>query len=118
MTNPTPTIARAHLVVATAILVFSAASCGGDASDVQPTVCQGNCDCEPPRTVCLENRCVSGCPSTGCAEGLVFDGSTGIEVDGERRPAVDLPVVGPYSRPAGPSQHLSVADGCSPHRFR
>lgn len=55
-----------------------AGACSGEGSGAAaPTICQGNCDCDPPRTVCVENRCVPGCPATDCETGFVCNLATG-----------------------------------------
>ena len=69
---------RAHrLALLGVLLLFGAAACAGSGDDAAPVHCDGNCDCTPPQTVCVESRCVAGCVTTGCEAGYQCSLSTG-----------------------------------------
>lgn len=59
-------------------LAFAFALSCSSGSGQGSVVCSGNCDCQPPSSVCIDGRCADGCGASGCPEGAYCDTGSGL----------------------------------------
>ena len=73
-------MSSARLTLMLGLLACSlVASCGeSDEGRSGTIICQGNCDCSPPDTICIEGRCAEGCTHTDCPLGAFCDTGSGL----------------------------------------